>query len=87
MALAEELHPTHENRDVTLNEHYTFFVTNLSETFSPQAIVVSYQQRDTMENFIKETKNGFDLDQMKSHDFLVNEARIMLTTYLSGSVH
>ena len=54
-------------------------MTNLSETFSPQTIVTSYQQRGTLENFIKEAKNRFGFDQMKSHDFLVNEARMMLS--------
>lgn len=57
---------------------HTFFVTNLSGSFSPQAIVHSYQQRGTMENFIKEGKNGFGLDQMKSNDFLTNQIRMML---------
>ena len=58
---------------------HAFFVTNLSETFSPQAIITSYQKRGTMENFIKEAKDGFGFDQMKSHDFIVNEARMMLS--------
>lgn len=76
-ALAEELHPTHEVRDVSETESYVeesiyqgsswsatrriiiqstrpagelffshaFFVTNLSESFSPQAIVASYRKR------------------------------------------
>ena len=84
-ALAEELHPTHEVRDVSVTESYVedsiyqtsswsmprriiihstrttgelffshaFFVTNLSESFSPQAIVASYKKRGTVENFIK----------------------------------
>lgn len=110
-ALAEELHPTHEVRDVSVTESYVeesiyqaaswskprriiiqstrpagelffshaFFVTNLSESFSPQSIVTSYKKRGTMENFIKEAKDGFGFDQMKSHDFLVNEARMMLS--------
>ncbi|AZV43790.1 IS1380 family transposase [Peribacillus asahii] len=110
-ALAEELHPTHEIRDVSVTKSYVeesiyqasswskprriviqstrpagelffshaFFVTSLGESFSPQAIVTSYQQRGTMENFIKEAKDGFGLDQMKSHNFLVNEARMMLS--------
>ena len=47
--------------------------------FSPQAIVHSYKQRGTMENFIKEAKNGFGFDQMKSSDFLTNEVRMMLS--------
>ena len=58
---------------------YTFFVTNLGETFSPQAIVHSYKPRGTMENFIKEAKDGFGFNQMKSHDFIVNEAYMMLS--------
>lgn len=58
---------------------HAFFVTNLSESFSPKAIVASYKKRGTMENFIKEAKDGFGFDRMKSHDFLVNEARMMLS--------
>ena len=54
-------------------------MTNLSETFSPNAIVTSYQKRGTMENFIKEAKDGFGVDQMKSHDYIVNEARMMIS--------
>lgn len=110
-ALAEELHPTHEIRDVSVMESYVgesvyqadswsaprriiiqstrpagelffshaFFVTNFSETFSPKAIVMSYQKRGTMENFIKEAKMGFGFDQMKSHSYAVNEARMMIS--------
>ena len=58
---------------------HTFFITNLNESFSPQAIVQSYQKRGTMENFIKEAKAGFGFAQMKSHTFQVNEARMMLS--------
>lgn len=58
---------------------HTFLITNLSDGFCPQAIVKSYQKRGTMENFIKEAKEGFGFDQMKSHVFQVNEARMMLS--------
>ena len=58
---------------------HAFFVTNLSESFSPKAIITSYQKRGTMENFIKEAKDGFGFDQMKSHDYVVNEARMMIS--------
>lgn len=110
-ALAEELHPAHEIRDVTVTERYVeesiyqaaswstprriiiqstrpagelffthaFFVTNFGDTFTPEAIVTSYQKRGAMENFIKEVKDGFGFDQMKSHDFIVNEARMMIS--------
>ena len=58
---------------------HAFFVTNLEEAFSPKAIVQSYQKRGTMENFIKEAKNGFYLDRMTSHSFATNEVRMMLS--------
>ena len=58
---------------------HAFFVTNLGEAFSPAAIITSYKKRGAMENFIKEAKEGFGLDRMKSHHFLVNEARMMLS--------
>lgn len=58
---------------------HAFFVTNFGETFSPKAIVMSYQKRGTMENFIKEAKIGFGFDQMKSHSYAVNEARMMVS--------
>lgn len=57
---------------------HSFFVTNL-ETISPEDIVRAYQKRGTMENFIKEAKNGFGLDRMNSHSFQVNEAKMMLS--------
>lgn len=58
---------------------HAFFVTNLGQAFSPQAIVQSYQKRGTMENYIKEAKNGFSFDAMCSHDFLTNEIRMMFS--------
>ncbi|MBB5175037.1 IS1380 family transposase [Texcoconibacillus texcoconensis] len=58
---------------------YSFFVTNLTSTFAPKDIVRSYQKRGTMENFIKEAKDGFDLDRMSSHSFQANEARMVLS--------
>ncbi len=32
-----------------------------------------------MENYIKESKNGFHLDRMSSHHFACNEVRMMLS--------
>lgn len=58
---------------------HAFFVTNLTDVFSPQDIVRSYQKRGTMENFIKESKNGFNLDRMSSNSFGCNEVRMMLS--------
>lgn len=58
--------------------HHSFFVTNF-EAISPEDIVRAYQRRGTMENFIKESKNGFYFDRMCSHPFLINEVRMMLS--------
>lgn len=55
---------------------YTFIVTNL--TLSPQNIVLFYQNRGTMENFIKEGKNGFAFDHMSSSDFYSNACKFQL---------
>ncbi|WP_269920189.1 IS1380 family transposase [Caldifermentibacillus hisashii] len=58
---------------------HSFFVTNLKDAFTPETIVHSYQKRGTMENYIKEAKNGFYLDKMNSHSFQVNEVKMMLS--------
>jgi len=57
---------------------HSFFVTNF-KIASPKVIVRAYQKRGTMENYIKEAKNGFSFDRMNSHTFLVNEVKMMLT--------
>ncbi|RIJ62797.1 IS1380 family transposase [Rummeliibacillus sp. POC4] len=57
---------------------HSFFVTNFKLGF-PKEIVRAYQKRGTMENYIKEAKNGFYFDQMNSHSYLVNEVKMMLT--------
>lgn len=57
---------------------HSFFVTNF-ELASPQDIVRGYQKRGTMENYIKEAKNGFYFDKMNSHSYMVNEVKMMLT--------
>lgn len=58
---------------------HSFFVTNLIDAFSPKDVVSAYQKRGTMENYIKEAKNGFHMDKMNSHSFQVNEAKMMLS--------
>lgn len=57
---------------------HSFFVTNF-DLASPQDIVRAYQKRGTMENYIKEAKNGFYFDKMNSHSYMVNEVKMMLT--------
>lgn len=58
---------------------HSFIVTNLVNAFSPKDIVLAYQKRGTMENYIKEAKNGFQWDKMNSHSFQVNETKMMLS--------
>lgn len=58
---------------------HSFIVTNLGDTFTPEAIVQSYQKRGTMENYIKEAKNGLFFDQMSSSAFHANEARMIIS--------
>lgn len=58
--------------------HHSFFVTNF-EIASPQDVIHAYKKRGTMENYIKEAKNGFYMDKMNSHGYLVNEVKMMLS--------
>jgi hypothetical protein len=58
---------------------HSFFVTNSVDAFSPKDIVLAYQIRGTMENYIKEEKNSFNLDKMNSHVFQVNGVKMMLS--------
>ncbi|WP_462420189.1 IS1380 family transposase [Salinicoccus sp. Marseille-QA3877] len=58
---------------------HSFFITNLGDAFSPENIVKVYNKRGTMENYIKEAKNGFRMDKMDSHTFRINAAKMMLS--------
>lgn len=49
----------------------TFIVTNDSE-MSPKGIFAFYSQRGTMENYIKESKLGFNFTNLSSHKFYTN---------------
>lgn len=55
----------------------TFIVTNMS--LSAEDVVKYYCNRGTMENFIKESKNGFNFDSMSSHSKLVNANRLQIS--------
>ena len=56
---------------------YTFIVTNMD--LEPQSLIQFYCNRGRMENFIKESKNGFDFDSMSSHSKLVNSNRLQIS--------
>lgn len=53
---------------------YTFVVTNM--TSHPESIIKFYCNRGTMENFIKEGKNGFAFDKMSSSSFTSNANKL-----------
>lgn len=60
-----------------LTNQYSFIVTNMDLT--PEEILRYYCNRGTMENFIKECKNGFNINSAKSASKLVNANRLQLT--------
>lgn len=55
---------------------YAFIVTNMD--LPPRDILRFYCNRGTMENFIKECKNGFDFTSTSSHRKIVNANRMQL---------
>ncbi len=58
------------------NYQHSFIVTNMD--LSPKDILRFYCNRGTMENFIKESKNGFDFASTSSHSKVVNANRLQL---------
>ncbi|UJF16043.1 IS1380 family transposase [Jeotgalibaca sp. MA1X17-3] len=68
---------TREAGELTFRHEY--IVTNLSENISTQMIFQLYHKRGTMENYIKEAKNGFYLDKTDSPHFLENHARMLVS--------
>ena len=55
---------------------YTFVVTNMD--FSPEYLIKFYCKRGLMENFIKESKSGFDFASVSSHTRMVNANRLQV---------
>jgi hypothetical protein len=56
---------------------YTFIVTNME--LEPEKLIQYYCNRGRMENFIKESKNGFDFDSMSSRSKIVNANRLQIS--------
>ena len=63
-----------ENQMITIP---TFIVTNM--TSSPKSLIQFYCNRGSMENFIKEVKNGFDFKTLSSSSMTVNANRLQLS--------
>lgn len=55
---------------------YTFIVTNMDS--KPEDVIRFYCKRGQMENFIKESKNGFDFAAVSSHSEIVNANRLQI---------
>ena len=55
---------------------YTFIVTNMDST--PEELIRFYCKRGSMENFIKESKNGFDFTAVSSSSKIVNANRLQV---------
>ena len=55
---------------------YTFIVTNMDS--SPEYLIRFYCKRGLMENFIKESKSGFDFACVSSHSRTVNANRLQI---------
>ena len=55
---------------------YTFVVNNMD--LSAKEIIKFYCNRGTMENFIKEGKQGFNFDKMSSTNFIVNANKLQI---------
>lgn len=56
---------------------HEYIITNYSNNVSAETVFWMYSKRGTMENFIKEAKNGFYFDKTDSPSFLENQARMM----------
>lgn len=63
-----------------------FLVTNLKE-LPKEAVYAIYKNRGTMENDIKEIKNGFFFDKTDSHTFTANSARMMISCLAYNIIH
>lgn len=55
---------------------YTFIVTNMDS--SPEYLIKFYCKRGLMENFIKESKSGFDFASVSSRSRIVNANRLQV---------
>lgn len=57
---------------------YTYVVTTLSKSASPETVINFYCKRGQMENYIKECKNDFDFASTSSHTEIINANRLLV---------
>ena len=65
-----------EKPENQLTYMYTFIVTNMDS--SPEYLIKFYCKRGLMENYIKESKSGFDFASVSSHSRVVNANRLQV---------
>jgi len=65
-----------ENPEGQMCYNYIFVVTNMSITL--KQVIMFYSNRGTMENFIKESKNGFAFDSLSSTEYIANANKLQL---------
>lgn len=58
------------------NSKFIFLVTNMES--SPEYLIKFYCKRGLMENFVKESKIGFDFASISSHARIVNANRLQI---------
>lgn len=68
------LRSTREAGELVFRHEYV--VTNLAESVPAEWVFQTYQQRGTMENYIKEAKHGFFLDKTDSSGFRENQTTV-----------
>ena len=63
-------------------EEYTFYVTNFSpEQLDAEGVWHFYNERGTVENRVKESRLGFALDKLPSHNFFGNAIYVQLVFF------
>ena len=66
-----------EKPEGQMNFLYTFIVTNMDG--SPEDLICFYCKRGLMETFIRESKHGFHMDAMSSHNMTVNANKLQIS--------
>lgn len=66
-----------EKPEGQIGYNYTFVLTNMKS--SPKDVIKFYSNRGTMENFIKESKNGFAFNCLSSTNYLANANKLQIS--------
>lgn len=63
-----------------MNHLYTFIVINMES--SPEELINFYHKRGSMENFIRESKYGFNMASMSSKNMIINANKLQINILL-----